>query len=111
MRAYWKTACGVLLCGWLCLCCTAPAAAQGHNVDVALVADPDIPVNNLTLAEVRKVFRGERPYWNTNLAVVWPIGAPVGRARKGVYTIIYQMPESTILRIWIGQMVRLAAAT
>ena len=70
MTAHWKTALGILLLGWLCLCSTVPAAAQGHNVDVALVADPDIPVSNLTLAEVRKVFRGERQYWNTNLAVV-----------------------------------------
>jgi hypothetical protein len=35
-------------------------AAQSHDGDVAIVVHPDTPVNNLTLAEVRKVFLGER---------------------------------------------------
>ena len=111
MRAYWKTGCGVLLWGWLCLCCTAPAVAQGHNVDVALVADPDIPVNNLTLAEVRKVFRGERQYWNTNLAVVLLIRAPVARERDVVLKIIYQMSESQFKQYWIAKIFRAESAT
>ena len=37
-------------------------AAQSHDGDVAIVVNPDTPVNNLTLAEVRKVFLGERQY-------------------------------------------------
>ena len=61
----------MLLLAWLSVCCPTAAVAQGHDVDVALVADPDIPVNNLTLAEVRKVFRGERQYWNTTAKLVF----------------------------------------
>src|ERR1700680_5104162 len=111
MRAYWKTACGALLLGWLCLCCTVQVVAQGHNVDVALVADPDIPVSNLTLAEVRKVFRGERQYWNANLAVVLLIRAPVARERDVVLKIIYQMSESQFKQYWIAKIFRAEAAT
>jgi ABC-type phosphate transport system substrate-binding protein len=111
MRAYWKTAFGVLVLGWLCLCCTAPATAQGHDVAVALVADPDIPVNNLTLAEVRKVFRGERQYWNTNLAVVLLIRAPVARERDVVLKTIYQMSESQFKQFWIAKIFRAESAT
>jgi ABC-type phosphate transport system substrate-binding protein len=110
MTARWKTALGILLLGWLCLCSTVPAAAQGHNVDVALVADPDIPVSNLTLAEVRKVFRGERQYWNTNLAVVLLIRAPVARERDVVLKIIYQMSESQFKQFWIAKIFRAESA-
>jgi ABC-type phosphate transport system substrate-binding protein len=111
MTAHWKTAFGMLLLGWVCLCCTVPAVAQGHNVDVALVADPDIPVSNLTLAEVRKVFRGERQYWNTNLAVVLLIRAPVARERDVVLKIIYQMSESQFKQFWIAKIFRAESAT
>jgi ABC-type phosphate transport system substrate-binding protein len=111
MTAHWKTALGMLLLGWLCLGCTVPAAAQGHGVDVALVADPDIPVSNLTLAEVRKVFRGERQYWNTNLAVVLLIRAPVARERDVVLKIIYQMSESQFKQFWIAKIFRAESAT
>jgi ABC-type phosphate transport system substrate-binding protein len=111
MTAHWKTALGMLLLGWLCLGCTLPAAAQGHGVDVALVADPDIPVSNLTLAEVRKVFRGERQYWNTNLAVVLLIRAPVARERDVVLKIIYQMSESQFKQFWIAKIFRAESAT
>ena len=111
MTAHWKTACGMLLLGWLCLGCAAPAAAQRHDVDVALVADPDIPVSNLTLAEVRKVFRGERQYWNTNLAVVLLIRAPVARERDVVLQIIYQMSESQFKQFWIAKIFRAESAT
>ena len=111
MRAYWKPACGMLLLAWLCLCCTVPAVAQGHNVDVALVADPDILVSNLTLAEVRKVFRGERQYWNANLAVVLLIRAPVAREREVVLKIIYQMSESQFKQFWIAKIFRAESAT
>src|SRR5439155_19550239 len=77
----------------------------------ALVADPDIPVNNLTLAEVRKVFRGERQYLNTNLAVVLLIRAPVARERDVVLTTIYQMSESQFKQFWIAKIFRAESAT
>src|ERR1700686_968973 len=111
MRTYWKTGGRVLLWAWLCLCCTAPAVAQGHNVDVALVAYPDTPVSNLTLAEVRKVFRGERQYWSTNIPVVLLIRAPVARERDVVLKIIYQMSESQFKQYWIAKNFRAEAAT
>jgi ABC-type phosphate transport system substrate-binding protein len=111
MTSHWKIAFGMLLLGWLCFCCTVPAAAQRHDVDVALVADPDIPVSNLTLAEVRKVFRGERQYWNTNLAVVLLIRAPVARERDVVLKIIYQMSESQFKQFWIAKIFRAESAS
>ena len=111
MRAYWKTAFGVLVLRWLCLCCTVACNCSGPRRCVALVADPDIPVNNLTLAEVRKVFRGERQYWNTKLAVVLLIRAPVARERDVVLKIIYQMSESQFKQFWIAKIFRAESAS
>ena len=111
MRACSKPACGVLLLlGWICLGC-AVMAAQSHDADVAIVVHPDTPVNNLTLAEVRKVFLGERQYWNTNIPVVLLIRAPVARERNVVLKTIYQMSESQFKQYWIAKIFRAESAT
>ena len=111
MRACSKLACGVLLLlGWICLGC-AVMAAQSHDADVAIVVHPDTPVNNLTLAEVRKVLLGERQYWNANIPVVLLIRAPVARERNVVLKTIYQMSESQFKQYWIAKIFRAESAT
>ena len=111
MRACSKPACGfLLLLGWIGLGC-AVMVAQSHDADVAIVVHPDTPVNNLTLAEVRKVFLGERQYWNANIPVVLLIRAPVARERNVVLKTIYQMSESQFKQYWIAKIFRAESAT
>src|SRR5438067_3515418 len=100
-----------LLIGWVCLCCALFAAAQNRAVDVAVVVHPDTPVANLTLAEVRKVFLGDRQYWTTNVPVVLLIRAPVARERNVVLKIIYQMSESQFKQYWVAKIFRAESAT
>jgi len=95
----------------MCLCCLETAAAQSHDVDVALVVHPDTPVSNLTLAEVRKVFLGERQYWSANVPVVLLIRAPVARERNVVLKIIYQMSEPQFKQYWIAKIFRAESAS
>ena len=60
----------------------APSTAQtSRGADIAVVVHPDTPVTDLSLSEVRKVFLGERQYWNSKLPVVLMIRAPVARER------------------------------
>ena len=80
-----KFASRALITGCLLLCLLQSVIAQsGGDVDVAVVVHPDTPVSNLTLAEVRKVFLGDRQYWSTNVPVVLLIRAPVARERNVV---------------------------
>jgi ABC-type phosphate transport system substrate-binding protein len=80
--------------------------AQAHDVDVAVVVQPDTPVSNLSLAEVRKIFLGDRQYWTANTPVVLLIRAPVARERNVVLRIIYQMSESQFKQYWIAKIFR-----
>jgi len=80
-------------------------------VDVAVVVHPDTPVTNLTLAEARKVFLGNRQYWSTNIPVVLLIRAPVARERNVVLKTIYQMSESQFKQYWIAKIFRAEAAS
>jgi ABC-type phosphate transport system substrate-binding protein len=106
MPIRWKIACGVLVLASLSLFGAQQLFAQAHDVDVAVVVQPDTPVSNLSLAEVRKIFLGDRQYWTANTPVVLLIRAPVARERDVVLKIIYQMSESQFKQYWIAKIFR-----
>jgi hypothetical protein len=98
-----------LACVILAFCATI--VAQSHSVDVAVVVHPDTPVSDLSLADVRKVFLGDRQYWTSNLPVVLLIRAPVARERNVVLKIIYQMSEAQFKQYWIAKIFRAESAS
>jgi ABC-type phosphate transport system substrate-binding protein len=112
MNATRKTSLEVLIFGCVMFFLLTHLTAQsGREVDVAVVVHPDTPVGNLTLAEVRKVFLGDRQYWSSNLPVVLLLRAPVARERNVVLKIIYQMSESQFKQYWIAKIFRAEAAS
>src|SRR5438128_1995438 len=62
---------------------------SGAPGDVAVVVGPNTPVDNLSFADVRKLFMGDRQYWNSNLRVTLLIRAPAARERDVVLKTIY----------------------
>jgi len=106
-----KIACGVWIAASLSLIGPQWLFAQAHDVDVAVVVQPDTPVSNLSLAEVRKIFLGDRQYWTANTPVVLLIRAPVARERDVVLKIIYQMSESQFKQYWIAKIFRAESVT
>jgi ABC-type phosphate transport system substrate-binding protein len=106
MPIRWKIVCGVLVLATFSLLGPQRLFAQAHDVDVAVVVQPDTPVSNLSLAEVRKIFLGDRQYWTANTPVVLLIRAPVARERDVVLKIIYQMSESQFKQYWIAKIFR-----
>lgn len=85
--------------------------AQGsRSADIAVVVNPDTPVDDLSLADVRKVFLGERQYWSSKLPVLLLIRAPAARERDVVLRVIYQMSEPQYKQYWIAKIFRAEAA-
>jgi ABC-type phosphate transport system substrate-binding protein len=111
MTSHWTFVSRAFVLSCLCLALLQPLAAQRHDVDVAVVVHPDTPISNLSLAEVRKVFLGDRQYWSTNVPVVLMIRAPVARERDVVLKIIYQMSESQFKQYWIAKIFRAESAS
>ncbi len=96
----------------LCIALQHPASAQTtRGTDIAVVVNPDTPVSDLSLADVRKVLLGERQYWNSKLPVVLLIRAPVARERDVVLRVIYQMSEEQFKQFWVAKIFRAEAAT
>jgi ABC-type phosphate transport system substrate-binding protein len=87
------------------------AAQTTRGADIAVVVHPDTPVNDLSLAEVRRVFLGERQYWSSRLPVTLLIRAPVARERDVVLSVIYQMSEAQFKQYWVAKIFRAEVAS
>src|SRR5215468_1015797 len=86
----------------------ARAAAAGG--DIAIVVRPDVPVDNLSFAELRKVLLGDRQFWSTNLRVTLLVRAPGAHERDVILKTIYQMSEAQFRQYWIAKVFRAEAA-
>lgn len=85
------------------------AITSGANTDVAVVVRPDTPVDDLTLAEIKKLLFGERQFWNSNLRVTLLIRAPAAREREVVLKTIYHMSETEFKQFWMSKVFRAEA--
>jgi ABC-type phosphate transport system substrate-binding protein len=112
MRAGDRNRTTALLLVGICLLCFSRLAAQGsRGSDIAVVVHRATPINDLSLADVRKIFLGEKQYWNAKLPVVLLIRAPVAREREVVLRVIYQMTEIQYNRFWYAKIFRAEAVS
>jgi hypothetical protein len=106
-----KTYClaGMILVAALCYG-FSPTAAGADN-DIAIVVRPDVPVENLTFAELRRLMLGDRQFWTSNLRVTLLVRAPGTREREVVLRTIYQMSEAQFRQYWIAKVFRAEVAS
>lgn len=81
-------------------------AVRGFAGDIAIIVNPEVPVDNLSLSEVRKLFLGDRQFWGSDLRVTLLIRAPVARERDVVLKTIYKMNEAQYRQYWIAKVFR-----
>ncbi len=92
------------------LCAGVLRAAPLGEGDIAIVVRPDVPVDNLTFAELRRLMLGDRQFWASNLKVTLLVRAPGARERDVVLKTIYQMSEAQFRQYWIAKVFRAEAA-
>lgn len=81
------------------------------GADIAVVVRPDSPVDDLTLAQTRKLLLGEQQFWNSKLRVTLLLRAPAARERDVVLRVIYRMTEAEFRQYWISKMFRAEASS
>ena len=87
------------------------AAAQAEPGDLAIVAHPGVPVDGLSLPEVRQVFKAERQYWTKDLPVVLFVRAATSAERTAVLKVIFQMAEPQFQTYWTAKTFRAEAGS
>jgi hypothetical protein len=86
-----------------------PRAARpqaSRTPDIAVVVHPSTPVDELSLADTRRIFRGDRQYWAPDMPVVLLVRAPVALERDIVLKTIYRMTEAEFKQYWIAKIFR-----
>jgi ABC-type phosphate transport system substrate-binding protein len=102
-------ACG-LVAGLVFAPGSTTAARQG-GTDIAVIAHPDVPVDNLTVADLRRILLGDREFWASSVRVTLFIRAPISRERDAIVKDVCQMTEAQFRQHWIGKVFRADAAS
>lgn len=84
----------------------AASCFGAESGDVAVLVRNDVPVENLSFGDVRKLFLGDRQFWTSDLRVTLLVRAPVARERDIVLRTIYQMTEAQFRQYWISKVFR-----
>lgn len=85
------------------------AVPAGQTADIAVIAHPDVPVDNLALTELRKILLGDREFWTAGVRVTLFIRAPIARERDVLVQDILQMTEAQFRQHWIAKVFRAEA--
>lgn len=86
------------------------ARTGGDERAIAVVVAADNPTRNLSLADLRRIFRGERALWPDGTTIV-PILPPSGTPEKSaMLAIVYQCDEAELRRFWIAKVYEGAVA-
>jgi ABC-type phosphate transport system substrate-binding protein len=100
----------LLLSALVCCCPLAGNSLPGAS-DIAVVVSRDVPIDNLSFAELRKIVLGDRQFWSSNLRVTLLIRAPGAREREVVLKTVVQMTEAQFRQYWIGKVFRADSAS
>ena len=63
-------------------------------------------IDNLTLADLRRLLLGDREFWTSGLRVMLLIRAPIARERDAVVRDVCQMTEAQFRQHWIAKVFR-----
>lgn len=83
----------------------APAQATQSSA-VAIVTNSLTRTDDLTFLELRKIFLGDKQFWNDNSRIILLVRAPVARERDVVLNKIYRMGEAQFQQYWIAKIFR-----
>jgi hypothetical protein len=93
------------------VCSGGSSGYAATESDIAVLVRPDVPADNLSFAELRRLMLGDRQFWSSNLRVTLLVRAPGAREREVVLKNIYQMSEAQFRQYWIAKVFRAEAAT
>ena len=93
-----------------CLLALARVVAADAN-DVAIVVRPEVPVNDVSFADLRRIMLGDRQFWSSNLRVTLLMRSPGSHERDVALRTIYQMSEAQFRQYWIAKVFRAEAAS
>jgi hypothetical protein len=88
-----------------------PASARAQAFPVAIVVHPDVPVDNISFDDLRRIFMAQQQFWRDKSRITLLVRAPIATERRMVLERIYRMSEDQFRQFWIGKMFRADVAS
>lgn len=88
-----------------------PAPVHAQNADIAVIAHPEVPIDSVSLTELRRMLLGDREFWTAGQRIVLLIRAPVARERDAAVQTVCKMTEAQFRQHWIGKVFRAQTPT
>lgn len=83
----------------------APAQGTGQAVPIAVIVNEDVPVDGLSLFELRRIFRGERLFWTGDMTITLLAPPHGSREREVLLGKIYERrSEAEYKSFWINKL-------
>ena len=86
------------------------SAVSAQTRELAVIVHPRVAVKNLPLAELRRIFHGDRPTWSSALKVNLVVPKPGSAEREMMLKRIYEKNELQYRQHWVGKIGRKEAA-
>lgn len=83
-----------------------PSQSTAALSDIAVVVGRDVPVDDLSFNDLRKIVLGDRQFWSSNVRVTLLIRAPMAHERDVLLKNVLQMSEAQFRQYWIGKVFR-----
>src|SRR5690348_8995633 len=103
---------GLVLAVGACCLGRSQAAAAGvaaPSADVAVVVNPQSPVDNLSMSELKSTVKGDRQFWKPNQRITILIRAPIAHERDVLLKKVYKMSEAEFKQYWVAKVFRTEA--
>jgi len=100
----------LLLSLCLVLASVGPLGAQSSG-DVVVLAHSDVPVQTLSLVELRHLVLGDRGIWPSGVRVTLIINAPGAHERAVILNKVCQMTDAQFQQHWIAKVFRADTVT
>ena len=89
----------------------ALAAPEAASQPVAVVVHEDVPVQNLSFGELRRIYRGDRQFWANRQRVTLLVRSEGAYERRVLLSRVYEMSERGFRQFWVGKIFRSEVAT
>ena len=90
---------------------SVPALPAAEPPPLAVIVNAGTPVDALTLAELRRVFLGDRQFWSGDLRVTLLVPRPGSPERELLLLRVYEKSEAQYRHYWIAKVFRTEVTT
>lgn len=107
MRKHKNVLIGFFAVGLMALLAAMSSAQSGtpkREDDIAVIVNPQNPVDSISSVDLRKIFSGEKRSWHANLPVFLVVRAPEARERTVLLTHVLKMTESEYKQYWVKKI-------